>query len=355
MSLLAERVDYVIGVDTHLHSHTAAVLTATGGLVASARIDAEEAGYVQLVQLVGRKAPGRRVWAVEGTRSYGAGLTGHLLRLGEVVGEVDRPRRPARKHGKSDEIDAVRAAREALSMGELASPRSSGRREALRIAATTRQEVMGERTRAMNQLRDLVVSSPEHIAARFRDRSGRSHSLERLTKRCLALRVTATHDVEDRIRLDTMKRIARRIVELEREASHYESAMTELIRQLAPGLLELPGVGPATAAMVITTYSHRGRFRSEAAFASMAGVAPIPASSGQQQRHRLNRGGDRRLNQALDLIVKNRIRYDPETIAYMERNKGGQRTDRDLRRILKRYLARSLFRFLERTSPLDKG
>ncbi|HEY8840711.1 MAG TPA: IS110 family transposase [Candidatus Dormibacteraeota bacterium] len=355
MSILAANLDYVIGVDTHLHSHTAAVLTANGAVVASLRIDAEQAGYCRLVRMVGRAAPGKRVWAVEGTRSYGAGLTGHLLSLGEAVGEVDRPKRPARKRGKSDEIDAVRAAREALSMGRLASPRGSGRREALRIAASTRQDVMDERTRAMNQLRALVVSAPEHIAARFRDRSGRSHSLERLTKRCLTVRVAGTVDVEDRIRLDTMKRIARRIVELEREAAHYETEMAELIRELAPGLLELPGVGPATAAMVLTTYSHAGRFHSEAAFASMAGVAPIPASSGKQQKHRLNRGGDRRLNQALDLIVKNRIRYDPETIAYMERNKGGRRTDRDLRRILKRYLARSLFRFLEHTSPLDKG
>ena len=214
---------------------------------------------------------------------------------------------------------------------------------------------MDERTRAMNQLRGLVVSAPEHIAARFRDRTGHSHALERLTKRCLTLRVVGIADVEDRIRLDTMKRIARRIVELQREAAHYEREMTSLIRELAPGLLELPGVGPSTAAMVLTTYSHKGRFHSEAAFASMAGVAPIPASSGKQQRHRLNRGGDRRLNQALDLIVKNRIRYDPETIAYMERNKGGRRTDRDLRRILKRYLARNLFRFLERVKPLDKG
>ncbi|HSS94587.1 MAG TPA: IS110 family transposase [Candidatus Dormibacteraeota bacterium] len=355
MTILADRLDYVIGVDTHRDSHTAAVLTATGAVVASLRIDAERAGYCRLVQLVGRAAPGKRVWAVEGTRSYGAGLTGHLLSLGETVGEVDRPKRPARKRGKSDEIDAVRAAREALSMGELASPRGSGRREALRIAASARQEVMGERTRAMNQLRALVVSAPEHIAARFREGSGRSHSIERLTKRCLAMRVAGVDDVEDRIRLDTMKRIAHRIVELEKEAAHYELEMAELIRELAPGLLELPGVGPSTAAMVLTTYSHHGRFRNEAAFASMAGVAPIPASSGQQHRHRLNRGGDRRLNWALDLIIKNRIRYDPETMAYMERNKGGRRTERDLRRILKRYLARSLFRFLEHTEPLDKG
>jgi hypothetical protein len=177
VSILAESLDYVIGVDTHLHSHTAAVLTSTGAVVASLRIDAEQAGYCRLVRMVGRAAPGKRVWAVEGTRSYGAGLTGHLLSLGEAVGEVDRPKRPARKRGKSDEIDAVRAAREALSMGRLASPRGSGRREALRIAASTRQEVMEERTRAMNQLRALVVSAPEHLAARFRDRNGPHHLL----------------------------------------------------------------------------------------------------------------------------------------------------------------------------------
>ncbi|HYM97772.1 MAG TPA: IS110 family transposase [Candidatus Sulfotelmatobacter sp.] len=355
MSVLAQRLDYVIGVDTHRDSHTAAVVSASGALVKSLRIETGRAGYCRLVRFVTEVAPGRRVWAVEGTRSYGAGLTGHLLELGESVGEIDRPWRPARKRGKSDEIDAVRAAREALSMGELASPRSSGGREALRIAASTRQEVIDARTRAMNQLRDLVVSAPEHIAARFREPGRRSHSLERLTKRCLRLRTANAAGVEDRIRLDTMRRIANRIVALEREAAHYESEIAELVGQLAPGLLEMPGVGPVTAAMVLTAYSHRGRFRSEAAFASMAGVSPIPASSGQQERHRLNRGGDRRLNQALDVIVKNRIRYDPETMAYMERNRHGRRTERDLRRILKRYAARQLFRFLERTSTLDKG
>jgi transposase len=347
MSTLADRVQHVIGVDTHLRSHTAAVLNSTGGLLESLQIEASQDGYGELLELAARTAPGGRVWAVEGSRSYGAALTAFLLSLGETVCEVDRPKRPPRRHGKSDQLDAVRAGREALAKSELALPRASGTREALRIASNCRRELLCERTRAMNQLRDLVVTAPERIAAGLRRRDRRSHSLERLTMLCLALEPAKAGSLEDHIRLEAMQRTARRIVDLKREADYYQRQMLPLIQELAPGLLELPGVGPATAATVLVAYSHRGRFRSEAAFASLAGVAPIPASSGEQQRHRLNRGGDRELNQALDYIVKNRLRYHPETIAYMTRHRGGHRTDRDLRRVLKRYLARSLFRFLE--------
>lgn len=140
MVMLADQVDAVIGVDTHKHSHTAAVVTPTGGLVADVTIPTDAFGAKRVIAFAREHAPGRRVWAIEGTGSYGSGLTTYLLEQGEWVVEIDRPARPARRNGaKSDELDAVRAAREALSREHLAQPRRRGDREAIRVLVCTRE------------------------------------------------------------------------------------------------------------------------------------------------------------------------------------------------------------------------
>lgn len=159
--MLADRVDYIIGVDTHTATHTAAVVTPTGAALAPRTVPADADGYLHVYRFAVEQAPGRRVWAIEGTGSYGAGLTTHLLEQGEWVVEVDRPARPARRNGaKTDDLDAVRAAREALGREHLAQPRQRGDREAIRVLVTTRQSAMQARTCAINHLKALVVNAP---------------------------------------------------------------------------------------------------------------------------------------------------------------------------------------------------
>lgn len=352
MSMLADRVEYVIGVDTHKRSHRAAYLNSVGGVLLQVEVKAEESGYRRLLEAALTSSPGRRVWAVEGTGTYGAGLTAFLQSVGEAVGEVERPKRERRRAGKSDALDAIRAAREALGKERLAEPRRPGLRDTVRLLLKSRHEVVTSRTRAYNQLHALVVTAPEKVRARFMEPSHRFHSSERLVKRCIGLRISSQSSLELRIRLEVMRQIARRVAALDVEAKGYEAELRELVSTLRPELLALPGLGVLTAAEILITWSHPGRVHSEAAFARLAGVAPLEASSGQVVRHRLNRGGDRQLNRVLHQVVLNRMRYDPETQAYLVRRRAEGKSDRDIRRCLKRYLARRLFKLLER---LDKG
>jgi transposase len=165
MGMLAERADHVIGVDTHRDAHAAAIVAAgTGAVLAQTTITADAAGYGRLLRFARRRAEGARAWAIESSGSYGAGLAAFLLEHGEWVVEVDRPQRPARRNGaKSDALDAIRAAREALEREHLAQPRGRGEREAVRVLLTTRRGAVRARTQAINQLKALVVSAGEPL------------------------------------------------------------------------------------------------------------------------------------------------------------------------------------------------
>src|SRR2546427_1722158 len=243
MGMLAERVDFVIGVDTHKRSHRAAYVNSVGGVVLETEVEATEGGYRRLLDGALAAAPGRRVWAVEGTGTYGAGLTAFLQSVGEAVGEVERPKRQRRHDGKSDAIDAVRAAREALGKRRLAEPRRRGLRDSVRLLLVTRREVVASRTRAYNQLHALVVSAPEQIRSRFLETSRRFHSGERLVKRCLGLRIRRQWPHELRIQLHVMRQTAQRVAALDAEASDYEAELRELMTSLAPELVAQPGLG----------------------------------------------------------------------------------------------------------------
>jgi transposase len=343
MTMLAERIDAVIGVDTHKASHTAAVVTPTSGVTAHLTVPSDAVGAKRVLAFARRCAPDRRVWAIEGTGSFGAGLTTYLLGQGEWVVEIDRPRRPARRNGaKSDELDAIRAAREALSREHLAQPRRRGGREALRVLLATREAAVVERTRAVSALQALVVNAPEVLRGRLRHLG--THAL---VLRCARLRTGLTQSVEHRATVTALCSTARRALACEAEAADLEAALEVIVQQERPELLAESGVGVITAAAILNAWSHPGRIRSEAAFAMLAGVAPIPASSGQTVRHRLNRAGDRQLNRALHTIVLSRLTHDPETRAYAERRRAEGRSDREIKRCLKRYVARRLFRLLE--------
>jgi transposase len=285
--------------------------------------------------------------AVEGTGSYGAGLTVFLQREGELVLEVDRPRRPARRdRAKSDELDAIRAAREALTREHLARPRQRGEREALRVLLATRDSAVRSKRAAITLMKGLLVSA----APALREGLRAAPTNEQLT-RCARLRVSPTQDSEQRATTIAIRASARRALALAEEAQELEAEIKPIVARLAPCLLTEMGVGAIVAAQILCAYSHQGRIRSEAAFASLAGVAPIPASSGQTVRHRLNRSGDRQLNRALHTIVLCRMRDDPRTRAYTARRKAEGRSTREIKRCLKRYTARHLYRLLEALPP----
>lgn len=348
MSMLAGAVDAVIGVDTHRDHHTVAVVDPTGGALATIELATDAFGYRRMLAFAKQRAPGRRVWAIEGTGSFGAGLTTYLLEHEEWVVEIDRP---ARRNGaKTDELDAVRAAREALAREHLAQPRQRGDREAMRVLLTTRAGTVTARTKAICQLKALIVGAPEQL----RDQLRRSTTDVQLD-RCARLRTLPHHGVEHRCTIRALRTCARQALFLESQAADLETELEELVTAAAPQLLALPGIGVLTAAQILISWSHARRLRNEAAFAALAGVGPIPASSGQLVRYRLNRSGDRQLNRALHTIVLSRLQHDPATKTYAARRTADGKTTREIKRCLKRAVARQVYRVLETSARTGRN
>jgi transposase len=349
MAMLADLVDVVIGVDTHKHTHTLAIVTAaTGAVVNQATVAATTAGYQQLLALATQQ-PGQRIWAIESTGGYGAGLTRFLHAHHEQVVELDRPKRAARRHGaKSDPLDATRAAREALGRDQLAQPRAAGHRAALQVRLTARRSAVQATGDAQRQLHALVTAAPETLRGRLRNMA-----TPQLVTACLRLRHHTDWDTETTATAASLRALARRIQLLDHETAQHTRAITTLVRAWRPELLTRTGVGPIVAAAVLCAWSHAGRCRSDAAFAMLGGAAPIPASSGQTIRYRLNRSGDRQLNQALHVVVMTRLRTDPTTRAYAQRRRAQGKTNREIKRCLVRYVARQLYRLLETNPALD--
>lgn len=331
----------VIGIDSHKHTATGGVVErATQRVVDIIEVDADEAGYRRLLEQV-PDVP--RVWAVEGAGCYGSGLVRFLVARDETVVEVERPHRPARRHGaKSDPIDAVRAAREVLARDRQAVPKQHGRRAALAMRLAARRSAVQSATDAQRQLLALVITAPPALQDRLR-----GLATPKLVQACSRMRGPKNPDVEIATAVTVMRGLAKRVLALKAEAADHDRALRELVSDWRPDLLELTGVGPIVAATVLAAWSHPGRIHSEAAFAQLAGVAPLQASSGTTTRHRLNRHGDRQLNRALHVVAINRCRMDPETQAYVERRRAAGKTDREIRRCIKRYIARQLFRQLE--------
>jgi len=336
--------DFIIGVDTHKHSHTAAVVNPLGAELATSTQPVTTAGYAKLLSFAQTHAGQQRLWAIEGTGSYGRGLTTYLLAQDESVIEIDRPARPARRNGaKNDALDAVRAAREALSRDRLAEPRCRGDRESLRLLLRTRNGAVDAYKKALCHLKALVVTAPAALHDRLTPLK-----TDALLKQCSRLRICPGHAAEYRTTVLVLRSTARRAQALDAEAEMLKNEIDELMNRLAPTLRAEKGVGAITGGELLCAWSHPGRFRSEAAFATLAGVAPIPASSGQMTRYRLNRGGDRQLNRALHTIVLSRLAHDDETKRYAERRQAEGKTPREIKRCLKRHLARRLFKLMER-------
>jgi transposase len=344
MDSLTELVEVVIGVDTHVDTHTAAVVNAgTGGALAELTVQATAVGYAELVAFADEHS-GLRAWAIEGTGIHGAGLTRHLEKAGEVVIELDRPERAQRRHGaKSDPLDAVRAAREALSRTRLGTPRAAGDRQALSVLLAARRSAVESGTDAQRQVFSLVIAAPEPLRERFR-----GQKIPAMLRTAAALRLHPSWDLETRTTVTVLRTLARRALTLAEEAATHEKTILAIVRSMRPDLLDQKGVGPIVAATLLCAWSHPGRIHSEAAFAMLAGVAPIPASSGKTTgRHRLNRHGDRQLNRALHTVALSRLRYDDRTRTYAEHSTSKGRSRRETIRCLKRYIARDLYRLLE--------
>jgi len=345
--MLADELDYVVGVDPQRDFHALAVVEVlSGAVVFEGTVAANGDGYAQALRLVDAHASGRRAFAIEGSGSFGAGLTRFLSDRGERVLEVGRLRRERRSGGKSDALDAVRAARSVLAQERPATPRAGGERQALQALVAAREGAVNAKCAGLGQLRDLLITTPEPLRNELRPLTG-----ARLLQRLAATRPDTRRDPELRGSLFALRSIARRVLQLTAEERELAREIETIVRKLAPQLLDQPGVGPHAAAQLILSWSHRGRIRSEAAFARLAGAAPIPASSGQTIRYRLDRSGDRKLNRALHMILVTRKRLHPPTITYIERRIQEGKTRREANRCLKRYLARNLYRLLEHGAP----
>jgi hypothetical protein len=244
--------------------------------------------------------------------------------------ELDRPHRPARRNGaKSDPLDAVRAAREALTREHLAQPRARGERAALAVRLSARRSCVEAATLAQCQLHALATAAPETLRAKFRGQPTRA-----MLRTASRLRTQPSWDIETTTTAQALRSLARRCHVLEAEARDHEAAIRKIVSSWRPDLLDTFGVGPIVAAVVLCAWSHPRRCRNDAAFANLAGTAPIPASSGMTVRYRLNRCGDRQLNRALHIIALHRLRHDPTTRAYADRRRAQGKTDREIRRCL---------------------
>ena len=333
------------GVDTHLELHVAAALDPIGGVLGVESFVADSRGYQALLEWLAGFGAVTKV-GVEGTGAYGAGLGRFLRRAGIEVVEVDRPNRQMRRtKGKSDPADAVEAARAVLSGRATGAPKSrDGNVEAIRALFVAKRSAREGRLRAVHQMRQLSYTAPDQLRSRLK-----GLGTTEFVDEAAALRVCAGTDAVTAATKAALASLGRRVHALEEESALLDERLAGLVTNTAPDLLKLFGVGIDTAAaLLVAAGDNPERLRSEAAWAHLCGAAPIEASSGKVTRHRLNRGGDRAANAALWRIVMTRLSFDPRTREYMERRTKEGRSKREVIRILKRYVAREIFKHLPR-------
>lgn len=330
------------GVDTHRDAHTLAIVDSLGRKVASGAFAANGRGYRELEGFL-RSAGEVGTVAIECCGSYGAGLRSHLGDRGFAVVEALVPgRRHALPKGKDDDIDAERAALEALRGGASEPKAMDGPAGELSWLLSARESAVRDRTAIAGHIHGLLVRSPEAFRAEYRGMS--------TAKVADALARTRGRDPMR----TALRTLARRWLSDDRDARSLESAMRSILEESHPALLEAFGVSTVVAAtIVVCAGDNPGRFRSEAAFAKFCGVCPIPASSGRTDRHRLNRGGDRRVNCAIHRIAVVRSRHDPATISYLEKKRSEGKTGKEALRCPERHIARELFGLL--LHPKDAG
>ena len=346
--------EVVLGVDTHLDFHVAVALDGLGRRLGESTMPTTAKGYESLLSWAERFGPVRSA-GLEGTGSYGAGLAQHLKQRGVEVLEVERPkRRHLRRKGKSDPIDAEAAARAVLAGEAAGVPKSGdGRVESIRTLRAVRRSAVKARTQAANQLRGLLVTAPEGLRQRLR-----RLSTGVLASTAARFRPGVRPDGPEEATRFALRSAARRYRSLSEEIAELDAQLARLVAEVAPELLDLPGVGTDHAAtLLVVAGDNPERLRSEASFASLCGVSPVEASSGKVVRHRLNRGGNRDANRAVHLICVVRMRIDERTQRYVARRTEEGKSRREIMRCLKRYVAREVHHHLPAStaSPSSPG
>ena len=340
---MAEKTAVLGGIDTHTDVHQAAVIDSVGRHLGTARFETTPQGYRRLLEWLCSHGDLLAV-GIEGTGAYGAEIARFLTASEVTVVEVDRPDRKARRdNGKSDPIDAYAAAKAVLSGRAGGTPKSrDGIVEAIRALRVVRKSAVKARTQTINQIRTLVITAPSGVRERLRQLSTR----ELIDTLARSRPTGELHDPACSVRT-ALRRLARRYQALDEEIKDADKEIGPLVTQAAPKLIALPGLGPETAGQLLTSAGDNpDRIHSEAAFAHLCGAAPIPASSGRTNRHRLNRGGDRTANNALHTIVLVRMKYDQRTRDYVTRRTAEGMTKKDIIRCLKRFVAREVYRHL---------
>lgn len=337
------------GVDTHKRTHTAVALDANGVELGTATFPATAAGYRELHAFLTGLGPVAKV-GIEGTSSYGAGLSDYLGARALTVREVNTTDHAARRRtGKNDPIDALAAARAVLSGTATAHPKGcDGPVAALRALHIARRSAVEAHTDTVRQIKAMITTAPESVRAPLRDLDNRAllTALETWTRPD-----PRPDQAPDATRL-ALKLLAERARFLETQTTALDQHISTLLPQINPALLAIKGVGPDTAArLLITAGQHPERIHSEAAFAKLCGTAPLEASSGTTTRHRLNRGGDRQANAALWLITRCRMSYDQRTKTYIEQRTRQGKNKKEIMRCLKRYITREIYHALQHPHP----
>lgn len=332
----------VVGVDTHKHAHVAVALDQVGAVIGTITIPVDRAGYAQLQQWAA--GLGEQVeFGIEGTGSYGAGLTSLLRRRGHLVLEVNRPDRRVRQlRGKDDVIDAETAARAVLAGAVTAIPKTAdGAVEMIRQIKIAKDAAVKARSQAVITLKTILVNAPAELREELEPLTDRE-----LLERCCELRYESMDAPVDAARY-TLRSLAERHRALDHEARLHDRVLATLTDRAAPALTSRFGIGGDSAAeLLLVVGDNPERIRSEAALAKLCGACPIPASSGKTVRHRLNRGGHRQANAALHRILVVRMRFHEPTIAYVTRRTAEGKTKRETLRCLKRLLIREIYQII---------
>jgi len=340
-AITARRV--VIGVDTHKHIHVAVAMDTVGAVLASLTIATDSGGFRQLLQWA--QGLGKiSAFGIEGTGSYGSSVASYVRRHGYKVVEVSRPdRRLRRLNGKSDTLDAENAARAVLAGASAIPKTADGTVEMIRQIKVAQDTAVKQRAATMVTLKAMLIHAPESVRQETRDLTQ-----IKLARHLAALRPRQLHTPDDSIR-HTLRSLAKRWLALDSESRELAELIEGLVTSAAPHLIEPFGIGVDTAAeILIVVGDNPERIKSEAALAKLAGISPIPASSGMTTgKHRINRGGHRQLNAAIYRTVIVRMRFHEPTIAYVNRRTAEGKSKRDIIRCLKRYVIREVYHLIK--------
>lgn len=326
------------GVDTHKDTNMLALLDPLCRVIGTWEFPTGEAGYAQLERAIGDPAV---PVGVEGTGSYGAGLTAHLKAAGYDVYEMIRPKKAQRRRGKSDPIDAIAAAKNLAADEGLVPKEFEGAADSVRWLMAVREQLVRHMTAMVNSVKAMLVKAPDRIRQEY----------EGMEADAMMAKLAASRP-KDACRR-SMKMLAKRWIEAKGDAGALEEEIRSLVIEAYPALIGAEGISAITAArLVVAAGSNPERMKSEAAFSMLCGTSPIPASSGRTSgRHRLNRGGDRQANRAIHEIVRARMTFDDRTKSYIARKISEGMTKKEAIRCLCRFVARDVFKLM--TGPQD--